>query len=121
MTPRALLPSPYKLQVYPIQVLAGNSLGNKTRKVADTPVIRSVQSIHAYDSGERIDPAYIDRVVTVLRIMVADGSAWKDGDQVVIPSLGRYQISADPQPRNLGPLKQFNYLLGARLIAKRVN
>lgn len=120
---RQIMPDAYQLTVYPLDMSAStNNLGNKTFvNEMNSPVTRGVTSIRASDSREIINPAYIDRVVTHVRLATTRPTEWKEGDLVDLPNMGRYRVSGDPMVDNLGPIAVVNHLFGGTIVCKRVN
>lgn len=120
---RQIMPDAYQLVVYPMDVSGTtNSLGNKTfSNDLENPVVRGCTSIRVAETREIINPAYVDRVVTHIRIATTRPSEWHEGDLVDLPNMGRYRVSGDPEVDNLGPIKFMNHLFGGAVMCKRVS
>jgi hypothetical protein len=119
---RQIMPEPYQLTVYPMQRSpATNTLGNKTRELADTPVTRGATSLRDASTREIINPAFIDRVVTRIHLATLHPQDWADGDRVAIPVMGTYQVEGDPEMSNQGPLTAINHMFGGMVRLKRVS
>ncbi len=122
MALRQIMPAPYQLVCYPLELSATkNQQGNKTFTNSSTPVIRGCTSLRVGETKQVIKPEYIDRVVTYVYAAVTSPLDWAEGDLVELPNMGTYRVNGDPEVDNLGPITSMNHLFGGRVLLKRVN